>query len=138
MRRKVVLVTFLYTHCPDVCPVIANNLNAALRLLAPADRARTRVFAVSLDPAHDGPSEVRRFIAEHRLLPQFRYLTGSRATLQPVWQAYNVIAAPRNDTAIDHSAYTTLVDRRGIAQVYFDSTSPPADIAHDVRRALAN
>ena len=32
-RGKVVLVTFLYTHCPDVCPLIAGNLHATLSLL---------------------------------------------------------------------------------------------------------
>ena len=32
-RGKFVLVTFLYTHCPDICPLIAQNLNAAVRAL---------------------------------------------------------------------------------------------------------
>ena len=44
-RGKAVLVTFLYTHCPDVCPLIAENLNAALRGLG-AQRSRVRVLAV--------------------------------------------------------------------------------------------
>ena len=137
LRGDVVLVTFLYTHCPDVCPITAGHLNAALRLLPRAARSRTLVLAVSVDPEGDTPAAVRRFIAEHRLLPQFRYLTGSRATLRPVWQAYNVLAAPRSADAIDHSAYTALVDRRGTVRVYFDASSSPTDIAHDIRRALA-
>jgi protein SCO1 len=32
-RGKVVLVTFVYTHCPDVCPLIVTNLAAARREL---------------------------------------------------------------------------------------------------------
>jgi protein SCO1/2 len=131
-----VLVTFLYTHCPDICPLTARHLNAALRLLPRAARSRTRVLAVSVDPEGDTPAAVGRFIAEHRLLPQFRYLTGSRAALRPVWQAYNVLATPRNGDAIDHSAYTALVDRRGTIRVYFDVTTSPVDIAHDIRHAL--
>jgi len=33
-RGKLVLVTFLYTNCPDVCPLITQNLNQALQMLA--------------------------------------------------------------------------------------------------------
>ena len=32
-RGRFVLLTFLYTHCPDVCPLLASNLNLALREL---------------------------------------------------------------------------------------------------------
>ena len=32
-RGRVVLLTFLYTRCPDVCPLLAANLNAVLRSL---------------------------------------------------------------------------------------------------------
>src|SRR5438876_11150818 len=77
-RGRYVLVTFLYVHCPDVCPLIAQNLNAALRRLGPK-RDRVRVLAVSVDPAGDTPRAVKRYIAERGLLPQFRYLIGSLA-----------------------------------------------------------
>ena len=43
---KAVLVTFVSTHCPDVCPLIAQNLNAALHRLGSA-RSHVRVIAVS-------------------------------------------------------------------------------------------
>src|SRR5712671_4846475 len=49
LRGNTVFVTFLYTHCPDVCPLIADNLNRVLRGLGPK-RAATRVLAVSVDP----------------------------------------------------------------------------------------
>jgi protein SCO1/2 len=137
LRGRVVLVTFLYTRCPDFCPLIASRLSTALRSLPPSARSQTRVLAISVDPEHDTRVAVRRFIAEHHLPQQFRYLTASRSALRPIWQAYNVVATPRNDSAIDHSAYIALVDRRGLIRVYFDTTSSSAAVAHDVRRALA-
>jgi protein SCO1 len=133
---KVVLLTFLYTRCPDACPLIASRLSTALALLAPGARSRVRVLAVSVDPEHDTPTAVAQFIREHRLGPQFHYLVASRNRLRPVWQAYNVLATPRTDQAIDHSAFTTLIDRRGIVRSYFAPTAPATGIAHDVRRAL--
>src|SRR4051812_11674806 len=43
-RGKLVVVAFLYTRCPDTCPLIASNLNTALR-----KRDSMRVLAVSVD-----------------------------------------------------------------------------------------
>ena len=57
-RGRFTLVTFLYTNCPDVCPLIAEHLNTALRQLG-TTRADTRVLAVSVDPNGDTPSAVR-------------------------------------------------------------------------------
>src|SRR4030088_1698225 len=37
-RGRAVLVTFLYTHCPDVCPLIASNLGVALNQLGARER----------------------------------------------------------------------------------------------------
>ena len=83
-RGRYVLVTFLYVHCADVCPLIAQNLNAALRQLGP-ERTKVRVLAVSVDPKGDTPAAVRRYIRERGLLPQFRYLIGTpRATAADV------------------------------------------------------
>jgi protein SCO1/2 len=51
-RGKAVLVTFLYTHCVDVCPVITANLRLALERLGPAARD-VQIIAVSVDPRGD-------------------------------------------------------------------------------------
>ena len=136
-QGKVVLLTFLYTRCPDACPLIASRLAVVLRLLGPQARAHVRILAVSVDPERDTHSAVEQFIHEHRLGPQFRYLVASKQRLKPVWQAYNVLAAPRNAQVIDHSASTTLIDRRGFVRAYFPPAASSLDIAHDVRHALS-
>jgi protein SCO1/2 len=123
------LVTFLYTHCPDVCPLIAEHLNTALRQV----EDETRVLAVSVDPKGDTPTAVRRFVAVHRLLPQFHYLTGTPKQLRPVWAAYHIAADPlRGTTAIGHSAFVLLVDRQGVERLLYDSSVKPGDIVHDI------
>ena len=40
-RGKAVLVTFLYTNCPDVCPLITSNLRVALNLMGAATAAES-------------------------------------------------------------------------------------------------
>jgi protein SCO1 len=136
LRGKVVLLTFLYTHCPDVCPLTAANLNTALHRLGPR-RKEVDVLAVSVDPVGDTPASVRSFIRLHRLLPEFHYLTGPRSKLVPIWDAYGVKAVRNGkDGGVDHTLYTMLIDQGGTARVLFDTQARPATIAHDVRQLL--
>ena len=135
LRGKVVLVTFLYTHCPDACPLTAMNLNAALGALGPA-RRNVRVLAVSVDPAGDTPAAVASFIRRYHLRPQFHYLTGRRSALAPLWRAYKVAAVRSGAGEVDHTLYTLLVDRRGRGRVLFDSTATARTVAHDARLLL--
>ena len=83
-----VLVTFLYTHCPDVCPLVASSLNTVLRTIGP--KAGVEVAALSVDPKGDTARSVRAYAKRMHLLPTFHYLIGSRAELEPAWAAWNV------------------------------------------------
>jgi len=134
-RGKLVLVTFLYTHCTDICPVIANQLNQALRELY-HQQTSVRILAVSVDPKGDTPRAVRTFAREHRLLPEFHYLTGKPAQLARVWQAYNVQVLQRNPESVGHSGYIYLLDRRGKPRVFYSATATAEQVAHDLRLLL--
>jgi protein SCO1/2 len=131
LRGKVVLVTFLYTHCPDVCPLISSHLNDALRRLGP--RAGVRVVAVSTDPKGDTHTSVARFVKTHRLVGEFHYLTGKEAQLAPIWRAWHVAAFPGPNATVNHSSFVILVDRQGKQRLFYDSTVTGPQIVHDVR-----
>ena len=76
-RGKAVLLTFLYTHCPDVCPLIAGNLRVVQNQLK--DKAKdVVVLAVSTDPRGDTPRNVAKFLRIHRMTGRMDYLIGSR------------------------------------------------------------
>jgi protein SCO1 len=135
-RGRIVLLTFLYTNCPDVCPLVASNLNAVLRSLPAAQRNRVRVLAVSVDPAHDTPQAVRAFARAHALLPQFHYLVGAAGELRPVWQAYNVLTEVQNVERVSHSAYVLLLDRTGKPRLYYRPSVGAEAVLRDVRRLL--
>jgi protein SCO1/2 len=133
-RGKFTIVTFLYTRCRDVCPVIADQLNEALRRLSAAGYP-TSVLAVSVDPRGDTRAAVARFARSHRLLPRFHYLIGSSAELRPIWHAYHVAADPDSPgTAVAHSAFELLIDRSGRERVYYTSQVRAADVVADTRK----
>jgi protein SCO1/2 len=134
---KVVLLTFLYTHCPDVCPLTADHLNGALQLLGRA-RTQVRVFAVSVDPRGDTRASVASFVRRHHLLSEFHYLTAPRHILAPIWHAYGVDSTVVDGLHVNHTLYTLLLDRAGRGRVLFGSTSTSRAIAHDVRLLLGS
>jgi protein SCO1 len=132
-RGRYVLVTFIYTHCPDVCPLITQNLNAALRVIGPSARRKVRVLAVSVDPKGDTPKAVSAYTREKHLLPQFRYLIGTRAELRRVWKAWRVLAVEAKPDLVDHVAYTALVDTQGKERVLYGSSVHATQVVHDLR-----
>lgn len=133
-REQTVLVTFLYTHCPDVCPLIAANLSQALRTLRKPQKVA--VLAVSVDPKGDSARSVRAYVKAHHLVANFHYLIGTRSQLERVWHAYHVAVIVRKGAVVPHSAYTVLVDQRGRARVIYDSHIKARDVEHDVRLLL--
>jgi protein SCO1 len=132
-RGRYVLVTFIYTHCPDVCPLITQNLNAALRGIGASARKRVRVLAVSVDPAGDTSKAVNAYAREKHLFPQFKYLIGTRIELRRVWKAWHVLAVETKPDLVDHVAYTALIDTNGKERVLYDSSVHATQVVHDLR-----
>jgi len=134
-RGKAVLVTFLYTHCPDVCPIIASNLGVALRLMGPAQAAKTQVIAVSVDPRGDTPKTVARFLATHLVTGRMQYLIGSLHELAPTWKAWYVGSErdAENPELVNHSGLVYGVSASGKITTLYASSFTPSEIAHDAR-----
>jgi protein SCO1/2 len=128
LRGKTVLVTFLYTHCPDVCPIIATSLDTAARGFR-----GVRVLAVSVDPRRDTPAAARAFVRARAVGPEFRFLVGTRAQLARVWRAYHIAVQPGPQGTVTHSAYTLLLDRQGRQRVLYDAQVRSAAVRHDLR-----
>jgi protein SCO1/2 len=138
IRGRPYALTFLFTHCPDVCPLIGQQLRDALERLGP-DARRVAVVAVSVDPEGDRPAAVRSWLRRQRLPGNFHYAIGSQQELQPTWDAY--FAAPqmtgRPETST-HAAAVWLIDARGRLRTRYSAgvLLEPADVAADLRALL--
>src|SRR5215208_1702145 len=132
-RGKVVLVTFLYTHCPDVCPLIASNLHAVQTRLAQATR-NVQIISVSVDPRGDTPKTVGEFLRVHDMTDRMQYLLGSARQLGRTWKAWHV--GSENDASnpelVAHSGLVYGVSASGRLTTVYPANFKPADIAHDV------
>lgn len=134
-RGKVVALAFLYTRCPDVCPLTADTLRQAQEHLDPAERDAVLFVAITVDPAYDTPAAVQAFAAAHRLERSFAYLVGTAAELEPVWRSYGVRVVP-DAVAPGHSDAIYLIDRKGRERVLVHSDIGARDLVSDLRLLL--
>ena len=130
---KVVLVTFLYTHCPDVCPLIAGNLHATLSMLGPRARS-VQVISVSVDPRGDTPRAVKTFLRRHDMTREMQYLIGSPSRLGRTWKAWNVGSQKdaSNPEFVAHSALVYGITASGKLATLYPANFRPRDLVHDI------
>ena len=134
LKGRPVLVAFLYTHCHDLCPVVAAKVHTTYSLLGPHTR-RPVFLAVSVDPARDTPASAAKFNREHRTTGEIDWLLGSRAELKRVWKAWNVIpqAEKSDPEVIEHSADLYGVGADGKVHVLYSPEFKPPLLARDVK-----
>ena len=133
-RGKAVLVTFLYTHCPDVCPLITSNLRVAQNLMGPATAAKVQIIAVSVDPRGDTPKTVAAFLAHHEMTGRMQYLIGSASQLAGVWRVWGVGSErdAHNPELVEHSGLVYGITGSGKRMTLYAANFQPSDIVHDV------
>ncbi len=131
-RGRAILLTFIYDHCPDVCPLIVANLhNALLKLGARAGQAQ--IVAVSVDPRGDTPRTVKAFLAAHEMTGRMEYLIGSFKQLAPVWSRYGIQAQGSPDSReVSHTALVYGITGTGRMLALYPANFKPAWIVHDV------
>jgi protein SCO1/2 len=133
-RGKVVLVTFLYTTCPDICPLITSDLRVALNEMGPAKASKVQIIAVSVDPRVDTPKAVAAFLARHEMTGRMQYLIGSAKELGRVWQAWGVGSQQdlEQPQFVNHTGIVYGITAAGKQMTVYDPEFKPSEIVHDV------
>ncbi|SRR5712691_341407 len=131
LRGKVVLLTFLDPVCVTDCPLIGTEFAQTSRLLV-ADSQRVELVGVVLSPSYRSAAIMRAFDQHEGLatVPNWRYLTGSLASLKKVWANYGMTADVLPAGAMtDHNDGTFLIDQRGKVVREFDADPGPGTSA---------
>lgn len=137
-RGKVLILFFGYTHCPDICAPTLAKL-AALRRQLGAESEAVQVLFMTVDPAHDTPDQLRRFVGAFD--STFIGLTGSPEQIDTVAREHKVSYsqgghASGESPTIDHSGAVLVKDRRGRPRLLFRNEASVADMEHDIRLLL--
>lgn len=128
------MVTFLYSHCPDVCPLIASKLRAAQIALGAA-ASNVVLVAVSTDPAGDTPASVTHFLSTRGFSPGgMEYLLGTAAQLKQVYLQWRIasVPTPQHPGLFSHTALIYGISASAKLTTIYSSDFKPSDIVHDV------
>jgi protein SCO1/2 len=137
-RGKVVVLSFGYTYCPDVCPTALATITMALKQLGDASAQVDPLF-ISLDPERDTPAVLREYTRFFH--PRLRGLTGDPAQLKEIADRYRVRFAfvGKGDTdryTLDHGASLYIIDARGQLFRMLPHGLPPRALENSLRAAL--
>ncbi len=133
---KLVLVTFVYTTCPDVCPLFTAKLASIQRILEEERRHDYLLLTITTDPARDTPAKMKVYAqAFHAGFQRWHFLSGPRQAMAQVWKGFGVTVKDLGNGQIQHTNLTTLIDQRGIRRVdYYGDKWQEKEILKDLAR----
>ena len=134
-KGKPVVLTFMYTNCPDQCPLTASKLHSTMQLLGSAS-SHVGILAVSTDPKRDNVAAALKFSMAHSMQDYWHYLVGSQNQLSPVWTSYNTYAQVVNQQTVSHGLGLYVIDKQGNERVFLDNDFTPAQLAADLQILL--
>lgn len=142
---KVILAGYVYTHCPDICPVITYNMRDVQRGLEAEDGVT--LLSISFDPERDTPEVLSDYAERYRIdQKNWRFLTGDVREVETLLNKLNVrvVKTPTSFTEqnepiyfMDHTDKVTLIDRQGrIRQTYTGSELNREQVIEDIQSLL--
>jgi protein SCO1/2 len=133
-RGKLVLATFIFTTCPDLCPLLTAKFAAIQRALDENKHGDYVLLSITTDPERDTPGVLKSYAERYKAdLRHWSFLTGSRKELAKVWDRFGVMVRKSGRGEIQHTTLTTLIDQRGIRRVdYYTDKWQEKEILKDI------
>lgn len=136
-KGKVVVLFFGYTHCPVVCPTTLADLAQVMRELG-KDADRVQVLFVTVDPEHDKPELLAKFVPSFN--PSFLGLYGdanaTALTAKAFGVSYEKQYYKQGGYTMLHSDSTFLIGPRGKPLLLSRYGQQTALLVQDIRMLL--
>ena len=134
-RGDYVLLSFGYTHCPEVCPTSLLKATQVRRALA--DEVPLRIVFVTVDPRRDTGAILADYVGAFG--PDIVALRGDDMQTRLVAQAFRVTyrEVPTSSSyAMDHTMVNYLIGPDGRLRLAFQYDQSAAEIVEDIRHLV--
>jgi protein SCO1 len=134
LRGKAVVVAFIYTECPDICPMLTQKMVEIQDELGANFGAKVAFVSISLAPEHDTPEVLKDYAQFWGAKPDgWVFLTGTPEAVRDVTRRYGVFFAKKEDGSVEHTQLTSLVDAEGQMRVqYLGARFDPEEFRRDL------
>jgi protein SCO1 len=137
-RGKAVVLSFGFTHCPDVCPTTLADLSQAIDSLG-AQGEKVQVLFVTVDPERDTREVLAKYVTAFD--PRFLGLYGDAAATQRAAKEFKVYYEKRktgDSYSVDHSGQSYVIDPQGRLRLFVRHDRIGADLPADLKALLAD
>lgn len=128
LKGKVWLATFVFTTCPDSCPMLSSRLaDWQQDILAAGD---TRLVSFSVDPEHDTPEVLQGYARRFHATDRWFFLTGDKVQVIRIARKGFLLgfeSTPKTSGTsggITHSTKIALVDKNGVVRRFYNGIGP--------------
>jgi protein SCO1/2 len=140
LSGKPVLLTFGFTHCPDVCPITLGEMRAINRSLDNRSDDIHYVF-ITVDGGRDTPEVLTNYFTTLRLEDFMIGMTGTESEIRDMGIPYGLDFAygevdALGNYAVEHTAGMFLLDSEGQWIRRYTYGMPSQDIVSDIREVL--
>lgn len=125
LHGEVVVLHFIYTSCPDVCPLHAEKIAEIQAMVNRTPmKEQVRFVTVTTDPVRDTPAVMQGYGPAHGLDPvNWAFLTTSPGqpenTTRQLAKAFGHTFTPAEDGTQMHGVVTHVIDQDGIWRANF-------------------
>jgi len=146
-RGKTLLITFVYTRCPqpDQCTLMSNNFAAIDKALQqqPETYDKTHLLTISFDPDYDTPKVLRSYGASHtgrysdETFQHWEFASGTKDEVKGIAQFFGLRYyhdTESNDEQVIHSMRTAVVGPDGkVVKLYRGNEWKPEEVLSDLK-----
>jgi protein SCO1/2 len=123
---KPVLLTFIYTTCTTICPVLSATFSQVQQNLG--DEAnQVRMISITIDPDQDTPQQMRKYAERWHAGPQWQFITGTRDHIVAVQKVFDVYRGAKTN----HEPITLLRASGATSWVRIEGIASAADIVRE-------
>jgi protein SCO1/2 len=84
LAGKPVVVSFIFTTCTTICPMISTIVARAQDQLGDRAGREVRLVSITVDPGRDTPARLKAYAGRHHAGPGWIWLTGGRGAIEQV------------------------------------------------------
>ncbi|KVG62082.1 hypothetical protein WS80_27625 [Burkholderia pseudomultivorans] len=128
-----VILTFIYTSCTTICPMISQTLEQLQGELG-ADRDKVHIMSISIDPEADTPERLRTYAARFGAGPEWQHYTGTVDASVAAQRAFNVYRGDK----MNHTPVTFVRAAPGRPWLRIDGFATPTELLAAYRDVVAS
>ncbi|WP_431194815.1 SCO family protein [Burkholderia cenocepacia] len=128
-----VILTFIYTSCTTICPMISQTLEQLQGALG-ADRDKVHIMSISIDPEADTPARLKSYAARFGAGPEWQHYTGTVEASVAAQRAFNVFRGDK----MNHTPVTFVRAAPGRPWMRIDGFATPTELLAAYRDVVAS